>query len=229
MLAGGIAGWILWMFLPQQYDAVTHLSIGIDYNRTGKLENLQEDRIFGITEDILHSDAVMLPLFEQSGETDFMTFYQKTAISRTNETWRLSVRGTDPKEIGQLALLWLDTAYDALLTAKDHAIHAEALQNELEGLTSCIQNTAQSIIPSGCPENDEEIPYLIDVYTQNIQTELSASHGLSSAILIGSKNPEQLEIQPASRNAAADTFLGAFIGLIIAMAIPWFPAKEEQQ
>ena len=43
MLAGAVLGYILWMFLPQYYTAVTRLSVSIDYNRTGKLEDLEED------------------------------------------------------------------------------------------------------------------------------------------------------------------------------------------
>ena len=62
MLAGTLAGYVLWMFLPQEYNALTKLSISIDYNRTGKLDDLEEDRLIGVTEDILHSEAVMRPV-----------------------------------------------------------------------------------------------------------------------------------------------------------------------
>ena len=59
MLAGALLGWVLWMFLPQQYTAVSTLSVSIDYNRTGKLDDLEQDRLLGITEDMIHSDKVM--------------------------------------------------------------------------------------------------------------------------------------------------------------------------
>ena len=229
MLAGGIVGWILWMFLPQQYNASVRLSVGIDYNRTGKLENLQEDRIFGITEDILHSDAVMKLVFERSTEPDYSTFFRHTLVSRTNETWRLTINGKDPAEAGQLALLWLDSAYDSLLFAQEHAVRAESLQNELDGLTLCMQNSAQNVLPSGCPEDREEILRLVERYSQDVQNELSLSHGLSTAVMIGSRNPKQLEINPASRGAAFDTLFGALIGLLIAMALPWFPQEKERE
>lgn len=229
MIMGGLIGWILWMFLPQQYTAITHLSVGIDYNRTGKLTDLEEDRLIGVSEDMLHSYEVMEHVFRQSSYPDYRSFFENTLTTRTNETWSLAVTGTDPEEIGRLAVLWLDIAYDSLLTAKEHALKAEAYQNELEGLTRCIQNSAAANIPSGCPENRQEIMDQIDSYTALIQDELSLSHGLSTAIQIGQKNSGQLELRSASRTAAADTLLGAVLGLLLAFAIVWFPKNGKSE
>lgn len=229
MILGGIIGWILWMFLPQNYTATTRLSVSIDYNRTGKLEDLEQDRLLGITEDILHSDVVMKQLYQQTDYADYPTFFNTTATTRTNDTWSLSVTGKDPEECGRIAVLWLDTAYDALMQAKSHAIKAEAYRNELEGLTNCIQDGLGQQPSSGCLMDIEETHQQIEFYTQFIQEESAASHGLSTAIRIGQKNPEQLEIRPASRTAAVDTFLGALIGLLIAFAIPWIHRTEDPE
>lgn len=229
MIVGGLIGWILWMFLPQQFTAITHLSVGIDYNRTGKLTDLEEDRLIGVSEDMLHSYEVMEQVFRQSSIPDYQTFFEKTLTTRTNETWILAVTGTNPEEIGRLAVLWLDIAYDSLLTAKEHALKAEAYQNELEGLTRCIQDSAAVSISSGCPENRQEIMDQIDSYTHLIQDELSLSHGLSTAIQIGPKNSGQLELRSASRTAAADTLLGAFVGLLLAFAMVWFTKNGKSE
>ena len=66
MVIGALLGWTAWLFLPQNYTAVTKLSVSIDYNRTGKLDPLEQDRMLGITEDFLHSEEIMRPVFEQS-------------------------------------------------------------------------------------------------------------------------------------------------------------------
>lgn len=226
MIAGGLLGLLCWIFIPRQYTAVVRLSVGIDYNRTGKLEEIQEDRLLGITEDILHSDSVMEQVFAQSGFTDYRNFFDHTLITRTNETWSLLITDRDPEKIGRLALIWLDQAYDSLQNARKHAIKAEALQNELEGLTRCVQEQAASVLPSGCPESPEEISADIDYYANAIEEELTASHGLPTAIQLASKNPDQLEIKPASRSAAVVCLCGAFIGLLIAFAIVWIPKNE---
>lgn len=221
MVLGGAVGWVLWMFLPQQFTSITRLAVSIDYNRTGKLEDLEEDRLLGITEDILHSRAVMEEVWRQSGEEDYQDFFDHTLTTRTNETWSLSITGSDPKKIGTLSLLWLDIAHDALKEAKVHAIKAEALQNELDGLSHCIQDSVLAVIPSGCPDSAEETLARIDEYAKAIQDELSLSHGLSTAVQIGQKHAEQLEIRPASRSAAADTVIGAVIGLLISFGMCW--------
>ena len=229
MLAGAALGYILWMFLPQYYTAVTRLSVSIDYNRTGKLDDLEQDRLLGITEDIIHSDNVMEPVFAKASEDDYRAFFDRTRTTRTNETWNLAVTGKDPEETAKLSVIWLNSAWDALMDARHHAILAESWQNELDGLTHCIQDTASTASPAGCPDDPEALTVLIDDYAQKIREEMQASHGLSTAIRIGSKDPYQTELRPASRSAAADTMLGAFCGLIAAFALCWFPKESGQK
>ncbi len=226
MVIGALLGWVLWMFLPQSYTAVSRLSVIIDYNRTGKLDTIEQDRMLGITEDFLHSEEIMRPVFQQSSAPDYKAFFDRTRTTRTNETWSLTITGEDPEEIGKLALLWLDTAYEALSEGLEHAIRAEALENELEGLTRCVQESAGS--SSACPADPEQIRQQIDVYTQQIREEQSASRGLPAAILLGGKDSENLEIRPASRSAAADTFIGACCGLLAAFAAVWFPESGKK-
>ena len=222
MLLGGVLGWVAWMYLPQQYVAVSHFSVSIDYNRTGTLDHLEEDRLLGITEDILHSDAVMEQVFRKSSDTDYREFFDKTRTTRTNETWALSIVGKDPNEISSLSLFWLDTAYELLDNALDHAFLAEEYENALEGLTRCVQNTT-SVTPAGCPDDPALLAQAIDDYAARIRAEKSASHGLSSAVILGSKDPGQLELRHASRSAAFDTLAGAFCGFLISFALVWFP------
>ena len=228
MLAGALAGYVLWMFLPQEYNALTKLSISIDYNRTGKLDDLEEDRLIGVTEDILHSEAVMRQVFEKSSAETYEDFFARTRTFRTNDTWSLAVTGKDPQEIAASALLWLDKAYEMLQDAQRHAFLAEAYQNELDGLTRCVAESAEGVISSGCSGDPETLSQPIESYTQSIQEELQASHGLSTAIRIGQKHPERIELRAASRTAALSTILGAFCGLIISLAICMIPKGSKK-
>ena len=225
MVLGALLGLGAWMFLPQHYTAVSKLSVSIDYNRTGKLDTLEQDRMLGITEDFLHSEDIMQPVFQQSSAQDYASFFARTRTTRTNETWSLTITGEDPEELGRLALLWLDTAYDSLNEGLAHAVKAEALQNELEGLTRCIQDSSGTA--SACPADPEEIRQQIEIYTTQIREEQNATRGLPAAIRIGVKDPGKLEIRSASRSAAADTFFGACCGLLIAFAIVWFPESRK--
>ena len=227
MLLGALIGWIAWMYLPQQYVVISRLDVSIDYTRTGKLDDLEQDRILGVTEDILHSEDVMNVLFRESSEPDYQGFFKKTRTNRTNERWYLSITGDDPEKISRLALLWLDTAYELLNSSLDHAVRAEALQNELDGLTRCVQNSAP-VYYTDCPADMVETGRQIDTLAAKIRDEKAASRGLSTAIRPGAKQPGLLEIRSASRSAAADTFLGALCGLTIALAIVWIPWNRKQ-
>ena len=226
MLVCGASAWFLWQ--PGEYRAFTRLSVGIDYNRTGKLDDLEEDRLLGITEDIIHSDAVMQQVFlQQSSEPEYNAFFRRTAMTRTNQTWSLMVSGEDPEEIGRSAVFWLDTAYEALRSALEHAVRAEALQNELDGLTRCIQDSDAAVMTAACPEDPERIHRLIEDLSSQISGEQLLSGGISAAIRLGPKNSGQLEIRPASRSAAAYTLIGALTGLLITFALAWIPRGND--
>ncbi len=228
MILGGVIGLHVWLFSPKTYTASVTLAVGIDYNRTGTLSELQEDRLLGISEDIIHSDEVMAVPYELSGETDYEAFFRRTAVSRTNSAWTMSVSGSDAKLTGELALAWLDAAHERLLDAQEHAIKAEALRNELEGLTRCVQYSAENVPASVCPVVEEGT---LDKYAARIIVEENVSHGLPSAVRVGASNPNELILKPASRGAAFDTLLGALCGLIAAFAFSFvrFPAGKERQ
>ncbi len=228
MLAGALIGWIAWMFLPQDYTAVAGLSIIVDYNHTGKLTDLEEDQIVGITEDILHSREIMETVFQASSESDYDRFFNRTRITRTNSSWNLVLTGEDPEEIGKLALLWRDSAYDMLSDSLDHAVRADAFYNVLEGLTRCIRDS-KAIPAADCPTDPEEITAGIDAAAKQLREEKAAARGLSSAVILGAKDSGSLQIRPASRSAAADTFLGALCGLAAAFALVWFPTNRKQE
>ena len=227
MVAGALLGWVLWMFLPQQYTAVCTLSVSIDYNRTGKLDDLEQDRLLGITEDMIHSDKVMKAVYQYSSEPDYAAFFAHTATTRTNQTWSLKITGKDPKEIGEAAIAWLDLAYGELRNALDHAIRAEALQNEIEGLSRCIQDSAAAAMTAGCTAGPEETLQTIENLSARLGEEQIQAGGISSAIRLGLKNPDQLQIRPASRSAAADILIGALVGLLAAFAIVWIPGRDD--
>lgn len=225
MLLGALFGWIAWMFLPQNYVASVRLNLSIDFNRTGKLDDLEEARLIGIVEDSLHSDDIMEKVFARSNRDDFRSFYNTTQIYRTNEDWSLTVTGKDPEEIGRLARVWLDEAYDLLYERRAHAVRGEALQNELDGLTRCIQDSGSTAFTAVCDSDPESALKKIDTYTDLIIRENELARGLSSALLIGEKNPRQLEIRSLSRSAGVCILLGAFCGLLVSFAAVWFPEK----
>ena len=229
MVIGALIGYAAWMYLPRHYTAITKLSVGIDYNRTGKLDDLEQDRLLGITEDMIHSDRVMKTVWEHTSEPDYPAFFAHTATTRTNQTWSLKVTGRDPKEIGTAAVVWLDLARNELRNALDHAILAESLQNEIEGLSRCIQDSVTAGMNTGCPGTPEDTFKTIESLSARLNEEQLQSGGISSAIRLGPMNPEQLQVLPASRSAAANTLLGALAGLLAAFVIVLFPGKVNQE
>ena len=215
---GALLGIVLSLWIPKQYDATAHLTVTIDYNKTGTLDELAQDRLIGGSEDIIHSDAV---LSAACGETESCTadsLQDKIRITRTLETWTLSVRDSNPTRAAETALNWQRAAYDALWDAHEHAVKADAAQKRLDAITECLQEP-------GCPDA-ESLPAEIDTLSAEIRSENEAAHGLSSAIRIGSLNPSGLELRSASRSTAVGALLGALVGLIFAFALVWLPERK---
>ena len=228
MLLGAVCGLLCWMYLPRTYTASARLTVGLNYNRTGTLDDLEQDRILGVTEDILHSDKVMEQVFNASSSKDYAAFYARTHITRTNETWSLEITGTDPEETGRLAAFWMNNARQTLEDALKHAVLAEAYQNRLEGLTRCVQSASAADAFAVCDAAPEELQENISRYAELIRAEEDASYGLSTAIQLGPDNDKQIGLKLSSRSAAADTLIGAFCGLLAAFAIAWIPEHREQ-
>ena len=121
MICGGILGFALSLIIPGRYCATVFLSTAIDYNKTGSLETLEEDRMLGITEDIINSEPVLANACMEAGwdGCSVQKLRENMRITRTAGTWSLSIISDDPQIAAVSALAWLNAA--------DTALRAEAV------------------------------------------------------------------------------------------------------
>ncbi len=231
MICGGILGFILSLIIPGRYCATVFLSTDIDYNKTGSLETLEEDRMLGITEDIINSEPVLTNACMEAGwdGCSVQKFRENMRITRTAGTWSLSILSNDPKIAASTALAWLNAADTALRDAQTHALRAEAYQKELDGVSECLHEIFINGKSALCPISRQEIEERIKTLSEEITKENTEAYGLSSAIRIGAKSPDLLQLKAASRTAAEGTILGAFVGLLTAFIWAWvtFTRKDE--
>lgn len=228
MIIGAVLGFGISLAVPKEYKATVYLSATIDYNKVGKLDQLEEDRILGIPEDIINSDPVLEMVCEGDESCSPAWLRDHMLISRTLDTWSLSIIEKDAKHAAGTAVKWLDHAHQALMDALEHAFKAEAYQKELDGTAECIRNgasSAASVACSGIEESRSEIDRLSGL----IRDELEASHGLSSAIRIGTCSPEKLTLRTASRSSAEGAVWGMLTGLLLSIGIIWFKARKASE
>ncbi len=219
MLIGGTAGYFISGRLPFQYAASAHLNTSIDFSRTGSLDDIQQDQMLGIAEDIINSDAVLAQVCAETGGCSVQELRQHSRVNRTSDQWLLTVIGSDPEQAARQASEWLNTAWDALYAARDHAEQGEAYEASLTGMENCAQRAVEGVPPADCGFADfSQLQSRISELSGAAQREQQAAHGMPSAILFGEKDSGQIELKPASRTRGFLTFCGAAAGLLAALA-----------
>lgn len=152
-ILGAAIGWIIFTAKTPIYQAEGVISIGIDFTRTGQLSDIEEDQMIGIVGDILYSPDVIANVVEGAGEKqiylDAGGFKQITKIERRQNQWNLIVRHTDPATAKEIAELWTQTSYSALVTSMAHSERASHLQRYLDALESCLQKVSSSNAATG--------------------------------------------------------------------------------
>ena len=229
MILSATIGFVLAVLLPKEYAATVFIETAVDYNRTGSLEDLEQDRILGIAEDIINSDSVFSTVGEKVDHESVEELRERIRISRTNDQWSLTMVGNDPEGIAELALAWLDAAWNALTEAQTHAARAELLQEQVDVLEPCISLIGTASLPTVCYEKSfSEVQDEINRYSEAYSQEMVLSKGLSTAVRFGEKNPGALRLENASRTVAERTFFGAIAGLLLSFLFEWFhPDKEK--
>jgi|GEM_PF-969870 len=216
MIIGGIAGFLLFYILPHAYSASVYLTTAIDHNRTGSLDELEEDRMLGIAEDIINSDFVLQSVCNHSEACSVENFRKNARIQRTIDYWSLTVSNDDAAMAVTQARLWLETAYEALAESQNHARMAEMLEIRSAGLESCIQDSVTGIPPVVCDEPDfETLLNQLQKTAEEITQERLLSHGISSAILFGPMNLDHIDLRQNGSSHGFLTFFGSTIGLFL--------------
>ncbi len=230
MIAGGILGYGASFLRPPSYQATAYLTTAIDYSRTGSLEELEADRMLGIAEDILNSDGVFRQLCQERVSCDPGEIRQSVQVERTIGLWALSVFSDDAAEAVTLARGWLEAARAVLLERQTHALQAETLSLQLEGMAVCVQNAVNGNPPAVCSGKDlDTLLADIQAVSARIQQEQLLSGGISSAVVFGPLNLDHIQLRNLRTAPGLFTLLGALAGLFLSALLAILrPAKAEK-
>lgn len=223
MIIGGIAGFLLFYILPRVYSVSVYLTTAIDYNRTGSLDELEEDRMLGIAEDIINSDLVLQSVCQKLEACSPASFRENIRIERTIDFWSLTVSSKDAADAVRRARLWLETAYSVLADSQNHARQAEILEIRSTGMESCVQESVNGVPPVICDEpNFETLLDKIQKNSEEIAHQRHLSNGISSAILFGPMNLDHIDLKQSGSSHGFLTIIGSIIGLLFFLVCIFF-------
>jgi uncharacterized protein involved in exopolysaccharide biosynthesis len=200
-ILGGGLGWAYSFFQVPQYDAKTSLIVTVDYSQTGNLSAYNVDRAVGTLQKYLLSADILTKVSSQilgelSPEAQ-KELNKQFAIERLGDTWNLRFRNTDRKVAADMVNIWLETGYQALIQARQHAITAQILQRYLYAMYSCPPPPVIGFaVPPVCQDTNALDPLALSVVNEQIQQELALSHAIQPYLIISKNSPAEIPDKP---------------------------------
>jgi uncharacterized protein involved in exopolysaccharide biosynthesis len=139
---GGTLGWLYQLVQPPVYEARAMIVAQIDFEQTGKLTELEQDQAIGAVIALMTSssvlDGVMAQVRERHIELEALVPGQDVVVERRRSQLELHYRHADPQVAAEVANLWAEQAYTAIIEAHRHAMQAEMLRQLQAGLLVCL-------------------------------------------------------------------------------------------
>lgn len=225
MFLGAGAGWAIHTFQPAIYEGRASLSTGIDYVRTGVLTDLEEDQAMGLVGDVITATDTLVRTVELVNDQGIVISADDLKANgyseRRNFTWVLRVRHVDPQTATILTNAWLDSAYEVLGEAYEHALIAEELLNYTRSLTSCLEkSTVVEPVHAYCSVNNlEEIQKELLAVNATKKEEILASRGLFPAMAFSISERSGVPAAPVQYGRNSLVLSGAILGFILAVSL----------
>ena len=233
MLLGAAIGWAFHRVRPAVYEGRASFATGIDYVRTGPLNDLEEDQAMELVGDVIKADDTRLMALElaksQGVSISAAVFDENSYLERQNYSWVLRVRHVDADTAALLTNAWLDAGYTSLAEAYGHALIAEGLLQYSQSLTRCLETSISSEpVQALCTaKNLAEIQKELLALNEAKTEELLASRGLFPAMAFSIVERASVPVEPVQYERNSLVFLGAVLGLVAAVWLIYLnlPAK----
>jgi uncharacterized protein involved in exopolysaccharide biosynthesis len=223
MIIGGSAGWIFHLFYPPVYEAKAVITINMDFEKR-QLTQYEEDSAFSAAGAIITSSDVknlVIAEAQVNGYSINLTRIQEQFyLEGKQSVWELRVRDHDPKVAAELTNIWAEKATDALNLALNHALQAEQLQVQIDGLENCLAGTPGQVAATqlNCKGfSQEQIQVMLQDRTGELVQEKSTSLGIIPIMAFGLTESASVPEKPAIYGQASLVMAGAFIGLVVSL------------
>ena len=154
-ILGGLVGLGIFALKEPAYEAQVTTTMGIDFARTGYMEQYDKDLALGIAAGIIYSADVMQQVVDEALANNivasFETLKHDSTMERKSFVWILRVRHGNPEQAAFLANRWIDLGIAALDSAAQHAITADGLQEYMQSLERCLEQVAVNAVVPTCP------------------------------------------------------------------------------
>ena len=221
MLIGTAAAWGFSRTVQPLYEARAEITINIDLTRTGILTQAETDLAINAAGSIIDSADLRARLLAQAQARGIVLSPEQYAksvfLERKAESYALRVLLPDPAQAAWLTETWSQLALTDLQTAAEHALAAEGLQNSIDGLTTCLQQAADTTNSAACPD----LPAIQAALQQTgdaLAAERQAARALFPGLRFSLNRGAQLLPEAVNYNRKWMLLAGALLGLLAGVA-----------
>ncbi|MRR31505.1 hypothetical protein EG834_14540 [bacterium] len=154
-ILGGLAGLGIFALKEPVYEAQVSITMGINFARTGYMEQYDKDLALGLAGSLIYSADVLQQVVDDAQAeniaVDFASLKHDSSLERKSYEWILRVRHTNPEQAVFLANHWIDLGVASLGTALQHAVSADGLQEYMNSLETCVEQVAVNAVVPACP------------------------------------------------------------------------------
>ncbi|HOU44104.1 MAG TPA: hypothetical protein PLS77_06225 [Anaerolineaceae bacterium] len=220
MILGACFGELFHHLQPPIYEASAKILVSIDFTRTGKLTELEQDQAIFMV--IGHVNAK--PVFDEvaaraeSADIDINSarLVEVTSNERKSNTWQLKVRHPDPEIAAILANYWAQAAIQKIDSLYVHALMAETYQKQLDALTECLLlNLSTDPVTAACStQSPAALQENIQLISATVQDEKNASMGIIPGMIYSLGDPADIPEKPANFQRGNLLLAGMLIGFL---------------
>jgi hypothetical protein len=225
MLAGGVAGELVFRSRPPLYESQAVFTFSFDYARLGKLLERDEDQVMGAAGVILRNQALFDQLRAEFQAKDKLPagydLWAQSAAERKSYRWVLRVRHPHAEITVEIVNRWTELGAAALGEAAGHAERADAQQQALAGLEGCLRRmavtepaTAQCAWP-GLPEVQGQIEAAGQAYL----AERAASRGMIAGFYFDLAEKGEAPTRTTSAGRAEQVLFGGILGFMVGFVL----------
>ena len=223
-ILGGLAGLGAYALKTPVYEAQVHIAIGIDFTRTGYMEQYDKDLALGAAAGVIYSTEVMQQVVDaaraENIPVDFELLYKAATIERRSYEWILRVRFSDPDQAAFIANRWMELGGLALDSAYQHALTADAIASYLDSLESCLEQVTVNAIVPVCPYNSVgELQADLSTTEEQYFLEKQAARGLFPGVTYQVNQratpPREPVLYGRNNLALAGLLVGLIAGIVI--------------
>jgi hypothetical protein len=241
-ILGGLFGLLFHRLQPPLYEAYAVIELNVDLTQSDfaqvqPLTELEQDQSISAAMGVIASEAVLGRTVAvaqaqhiQLDETG-LVLGKNIFLERKHANQILRVRHLQPESAAQIANLWSDHAYQALVEAHQHATKARFLKEYLTALENCPPPEQVSLeAPGFCQiETYQELQAHIQAIIDELHQELLLGKGIIAAIRFDQLQSASVPPTPSSYRTNWLVFSGAVLGFMVGVvAISVYRSQAER-